>query len=280
MQDEEPTISYVQESDSFLKKTLVNLIETATGREKLTDIYRILRQEPFEITRFFRKGIELGNLKLVYNRYDEARIPGEGPLILIANHPFGIVDGLILCEVASRIRGDFRILLNNRLMKDDNLNRFFLPVDFDGNREATKRNLATRRAAQQFLEGGGTVIIFPSGGVATRWRFGMGPLEDYPWTTFTAKLVRQSRATVVPLYFQGENSFLFHFASSFGEAARLSLFIHEVRRQIGTTIRFTIGEPVPFEAMEHISSRRELTEFLKSKVAAMAVESSKPADSI
>ena len=276
MQDDEPTISYVQESDSFLKKHLVNLIEILTGREKLTDIYRILRQDPFEIPRFFKKGIELGNLELFYNRYDEQHIPGEGPLVFIANHPFGIVDGLILCELASRIRGDFRILLNNRLMKDDNLNQFFLPVDFDGTREATKRNLETRRTAQKFLEGGGTLIIFPAGGVATRWRFGMGPLEELPWTTFTAKIVRQSRATVVPLHFQGENSFLFHFASSLGESARLSLFIHEVSRQIGTTIRFTIGEPVPFEAMAHIDSRRELTRFLKDRVESMALEPSKP----
>ena len=276
MQNDAPTISYVQESDNFIKRNLVNLIEVATGRNQLTDIYRILREDPFEIALFLARGIELGRLDLDYNRHAETQIPKEGPLVFIANHPFGIVDGLILCELAARTRGDFRILLNNRLMEDDNLNQFFLPVDFDGTREATKRNVDTKKEAQRLLQEGGTLIIFPAGGVATRWQFGMGPLEDLPWTTFTAKIVRKSRATVVPLNFQGENSFLFHFASSLGESPRLSLFIREVTRQIGTTIRFTIGDPISYEDMEHIESRKELTRFLKDKVESMAVEPSKP----
>lgn len=277
MQKEEAaTISYVQASDTFLKRHLVNLIEVATGREKLTEIYRILRQDSFEIAPFLAKGIELGSLDLQYNRYAEQQIPKDGPLVFIANHPFGIVDGLILCELAARTRGDFRILLNNRLMKDENLNQYFLPVDFDGTREATRRNVETKKEAERMLQEGGTLIIFPAGGVATRWQFGMGSLEDLPWTTFAAKIVRKARATVVPLHFQGENSFLFHFASSFGEAPRLSLFIHEVVRQIDTTIRFTIGDPIPFEEMEHIESRKALTQFLKEKVESMSVEPPKP----
>ena len=276
MQDDAPTISYVQDSDHFIKRNLVNLIEVATGRNKLTEIYRILREDPFEIVPFLAKGIELGQLDLQYNRHAEQHIPKEGPLVFIANHPFGIVDGLILCELAARTRGDFRILLNNRLMKDENLNEFFLPVDFDGTREATKRNVETKQEAERLLKAGGTLIIFPAGGVATRWQFGMGPLEDLPWTTFTAKIVKNSKATVVPIHFQGENSFLFHFVSSLGESPRLSLFIHEVTRQIGTTIRFTIGDPITFDDMAHIESRKLLTGFLKEKVEGMAIEPSKP----
>ncbi len=272
----QPTISYVQASDNFVKRNLVNLIEVATGRNKLTEIYQQLRQETFDIAPFLGRGIELGKLHLDYNRQAEQQIPKEGPLVFIANHPFGIVDGLILCELAARTRGDFRILLNNRLMKDENLNEFFLPIDFDGTREATKRNVDTKREAERLLQTGGTLIIFPAGGVSTRWQFGMGPLEEFPWTTFTAKIVRKSAATVIPVHFQGENSLLFHFASSLGEAPRLSLFIHEVTRQIGTTIRFTIGEPILYEDMSHIESRKALTRFLKNKVDTMAAEPPRP----
>lgn len=271
-----PSLSYVQQSDHWLKRNLVNLIEVATGRDQLNDIYKRLREAPFEVPAFFTRAIELGGLNLQYNQFDEQLIPKTGPLVFIANHPFGIVDGLILCELAARIRGDFRILLNNRLCKDENLNQFFLPISFDGTRDAIKVNVETKRAAEKLLASGGTLIIFPAGGVATRWNFGMGTLEEFPWTTFTAKIVKKSRATVVPLYFHGENSPLFHAASSLCDAARMSLFIYEVTRQINSTISFTLGKPIPFHEIESIESRKALTNYLKEKTYALAEADPKP----
>ena len=263
-------ISYAQSTDSWLKRKVVNIVELATGRKKITDIYEQLKKEPFQIPKFFSKGIQLGQLSLKYNQEIEEQIPKSGPLVFVANHPFGIIDGLILCDIAARIRGDFRILLNNRLMKDEDLNRLFLPVDFDGTREATKRNVETKRSAQQILENGGTVIIFPSGSVATRWRFGLGPLQELPWSTFAAKIIMKSRATVVPVNFKGENSAAFHIASSISESARLSLFIREVTRRIGTTIEFKIGKPINYEEMEKLDDRKSVTEFLKEKVKGLS----------
>jgi len=267
-----PVLSYAQSSDPWLKQKMVNLLEVATGRNQITSIYEALKQEPFRASRFFSKGIELSRLTLDYNRENEDLIPERGPLVFVANHPFGIIDGLILCEIASRTRGDFRILLNNRLMKDDELNELFLPVDFDGTREATKKNVETKNIAQQVLDNGGTVIIFPSGGVATRWSFGLGPLEEFPWTTFAAKIIMKSEATVIPINFKGENSLYFHMASSISEAARLSLFIHEVTRRIGTTIEFRIGPPIIFSEIEKLGGRKEVTKFLRKKVDNLSFE--------
>ena len=264
--DQIDTISYAQSTDPWLKRKVVNFVELATGREKITHIYEQLKDEPFQIPKFFSKGIQLCQLCLKYNQEMESNIPKEGPLVFVANHPFGIIDGLILCEIAARIRGDFRILLNNRLMKDEELNKLFLPVDFDGTPEATKKNVKTKKDAQQILENGGTVIIFPSGGVATRWKFGLGPLEELPWSTFAAKIIMKSKASVVPVNFEGENSAAFHMASSISESARLSLFIREVTRRMGTTIEFKIGKPIPFKEMEQLEGRKSLTEFLKKKV--------------
>ena len=147
-----PKLSYAQDSDSWLKKKVVNFIEVASGRDRITAIYDDLKGEPFQIPRFFSRGIELGKLELSYNRAVERKIPQTGPLVFIANHPFGIIDGLILCEIASRLRGDFRILLNNRLMKDEDLNSLFLPIDFDGTPEAARKNVETKRDAQQVLD--------------------------------------------------------------------------------------------------------------------------------
>jgi putative hemolysin len=271
--DQIDTISYAQSTDPWLKRKVVNFVELATGREKITHIYEQLKDEPFQIPKFFSKGIQLSQLCLKYNQEMESNIPKEGPLVFVANHPFGIIDGLILCEIAARIRGDFRILLNNRLMKDEELNKLFLPVDFDGTPEATKKNVKTKKDAQQILENGGTVIIFPSGGVATRWKFGLGPLEELPWSTFAAKIIMKSKASVVPVNFEGENSAAFHMASSISESARLSLFIREVTRRMGTTIKFKIGNPIHFKEMEQLEGRKNLTEFLKKKVEELSSKS-------
>ena len=261
-----PKLSYVQDSDSWLKKKLVNMIELASGRDRITKIYDDLKREPFQIRRFFSRGIELGKLELSYNRAVEGEIPQTGPLVFIANHPFGIIDGLILCEIASRLRGSFKILLNSRLMKDSDLNDLFLPIDFDGTPEAARKNVESKRNAQRVLDHGGTIIIFPSGGVATRSHYGLGRLEEFPWTTFAAKIIMKAKATVVPVYFQGENSFSFHFASGFSEAARLSLFINEVTRRIGSTIEFTIGKPIPYPEIQEFDGRRAVTDYLKKRV--------------
>ena len=271
--DQIDTISYAQSTDPWVKRKLVNFVELATGREKITNIYEQLKDEPFQIPKFFSKGIQLSQLCLKYNQEMESNIPKEGPLVFVANHPFGIIDGLILCEIAARIRGDFRILLNNRLMKDEELNKLFLPVDFDGTPEATKKNVKTKKDAQQILENGGTVIIFPSRGVATRWKFGLGPLEELPWSTFAAKIIMKSKASVVPVNFEGENSAAFHMASSISESARLSLFIREVTRRMGTTIKFKIGNPIHFKEMEQLEGRKNLTEFLKKKVEELSSKS-------
>ena len=271
--DQIDTISYAQSTDPWLKRKVVNFVELASGREKITHIYEQLKDEPFQIPKFFSKGIQLCQLCLKYNQEMESNIPKEGPLVFVANHPFGIIDGLILCEIAARIRGDFRILLNNRLMKDEELNKLFLPVDFDGTPEATKKNVKTKKDAQQILENGGTVIIFPSGGVATRWKFGLGPLEELPWSTFAAKIIMKSKASVVPVNFEGENSAAFHMASSISESARLSLFIREVTRRMGTTIKFKIGNPIHFQEMEQLEGRKSLTEFLKKKVDELSSKS-------
>ena len=271
--DQIDTISYAQSTDPWLKRMVVNFVELATGREKITNIYEQLKDEPFQIPKFFSRGIQLSQLCLKYNQEMESNIPKEGPLVFVANHPFGIIDGLILCEIAARMRGDFRILLNNRLMKDEELNKLFLPVDFDGTPEATKKNVKTKKDAQQILENGGTVIIFPSGGVATRWKFGLGPLEELPWSTFAAKIIMKSKASVVPVNFEGENSVAFHMASSISESARLSLFIREVTRRMGTTIKFKIGNPIHFKEIEQLEGRKILTEFLKKKVDELSSKS-------
>ena len=170
----------------------------------------------------------------------------------------------MLCDLAMRCRGRFQILLNARLCKDDDLEPFFLPVDFNETREALATNIATKRAALATLKDNGTILIFPGGGVATASPRG-GRAEELPWTTFTAKLVHQSRATVIPVFFHGQNSRLFHVASAIGETARTAVLLFEARNKLGKRFRMTVGEPLGYDRLEGYGGRAELTRFLYQK---------------
>ncbi len=265
-----PVISYMQPDDPPLKRFLIDWTERISGRARIEAIHRQLHAEQLPFPDFFSRGLELAGVHVTANQNQERRIPREGPVVFIANHPFGVVDGAIMCELASRTRGDFKILLHARLCRDPKLEPLFLPVSFEENRDAIKINVETKRTAQRVLAEGGTVVIFPSGGVATRGRFGLGKLEDLPWSTFVGKIVAQSKATVVPVYFHGENRFLFHFVSAFSQTLRTALFLSEVVNKLGTSIRVSVGQPIKWSEMASIPNRKALTVYLKEQTFSLA----------
>ncbi len=256
-----PTISYVQPGDPWLRSRLISLLEILSGRRKVEKVYHQLKREPFEVERFFSRGLELADISYASDPLAEALIPREGPLVFIANHPFGVVDGTMLCDIAARTRGNFKILIHALLCRDNDLEPFFLPVDFSDSREARRRNIETKRDAVKVLQSGGTLLVFPGGGVSTTGRGGCGEFADLPWTTFTAKLIHQTEATVVPVFFHGRNSRLFHLASSISMTLRAALLLHEASNKIGNSFDVEIGAPIPYREIAHLG-RKELTRHL------------------
>ncbi|MEM8488736.1 MAG: lysophospholipid acyltransferase family protein, partial [Bacteroidota bacterium] len=198
-----------------------------------------------------------------------SQIPKEGPLVVIANHPFGVLDGLTICHLASRMRANFQILTNSVLCQDPALDPYLLPVSFDETREAMHMNINTKQEALKTLNSGGAVVIFPGGGISTAvsWR---GEVTDLEWKRFAAKLIQLSRATVIPIYFHGQNSRLFQFVSQFSLTLRLSLLLYEVNRMMGTTLQLEIGDPLPFAKLAPIKDRQALLDYLREHVYGLA----------
>jgi putative hemolysin len=262
----DPRISYVEPEHHWSRRALIGALERLSGRGALERIYQELKAEPFDVGNFFARALELGAIETEFTAGNEADIPADGPLVFVGNHPYGLVDGVIMCQLAARTRGEFRILLHARLCQDPDLAPYFLPVDFEETKTALKTNIATKRAALETLRRDGTIIIFPGGGVATA-PGGFGEARELPWSTFAAKLVHQSRATVVPVFFHGQNSRLFHLASAVSETLRTALLLFEARNKLGKRFSVSIGRPVPYEEMEALRSRPELTHFLHERIA-------------
>jgi len=264
-----PRVTYVEDSDNWPRRAVINAVELATGRTQVDSIYQALKAPKFDPQVFFAEALTHGNVTLNYDPLQLAKVPSNGPVVFVANHPFGIVDGLALCNLALACRNDFQILIHAILCQDSDLLPHFLPIDFTDHREARKTNILSKNVALESLENGVPILVFPSGGIATADRFGFGAVTDRPWTTFAAKLIQQSGATVIPCFFHGRNSRLFQIASHIAEPLRLALLLHEIVNKFDSTVTISIGDPMTPEAVEQAGSRTELTQTMHDTVWAL-----------
>ncbi len=262
-----PSLTYAKDDDSKLRRAVIKTLEVAFGRRKIERIYRDLKLTEFDLNTFFSQAIEHSNVKTQYRGKQPEDIKVDGPLILLANHPFGIIDGMIFCDLAVRIRGDFRIMINAVLCKDQELAPYFLPVDFEQNKQAMKTNIRSKQLAMECLSNDIPVLIFPSGMVSTAGKMGFGSVKDGEWTTFAAKLVKEAKATVLPVYFHGRNSRKFHVMSHIAEPLRMGMLLHEAVNKFGRNLDVTLGEPLTWNEELAKLSRKQLTEHLYRSVS-------------
>lgn len=269
-------LSYAAYFADPLKRRLVRAVERLSGQPKIQQLYDHYRADLSRDVPFFEAAIRLLDLDVQFSASKLALIPREGPLVVVANHPFGVLDGLIISWLISLRRSDFKVLTNSVLDGVPEARPYLLTVDFAGTRDAIEANVAMRKAALAHVKGGGCVVVFPSGGVATTPR-PFDPLAvDAEWKPFTAKLITQSRAPVTPIFFDGQNSRLFQIASHLSLELRLALVFREVRRRIGKTLRVEIGETLTPEMLEAAGKRKGLMEYLREQTYALAPDGKAP----
>lgn len=254
--------TYASPDDSLLKKGLIKSIELATGKPKLHRIYRKLQKSNYVKEKIWTEVVERLNIDLKMEIERLSNIPESGPLVVVANHPFGVLDGILICYLVSLRRSSFKILTNSVLCTAPEVEPYFLPINFAETREALRTNLESRNRATEELEKGGCVVVFPGGTVSTS-RTAFGDAEDPEWKPFTARLIIDAQADVVPIYFPGQNSRLFQIVSQFSTTLRLSLLLSEARRMIGKSVEITIGERIPFQKLADIKNRKKLVEHLR-----------------
>lgn len=256
-------ISYAHSAQSKGGRAMIRVLENATGRLRLIRRAAGYEHEVAAGRDFWEVMVERYGLSLQVEGGSLSNIPANGPLILIANHPYGILDGLTMGYILSKVRGDFRILANSVFRKAEELNRIILPITFEESREAQMQNIATRKISLDYLAQGGAIGIFPGGTVSTAAKPFSQPM-DPGWRNFTARMVAKSKATVVPIFFEGHNSRLFQLASHLHQNLRLALLIKEFRARVDEPVRVVVGEPIAQDRLDALAGDpKAMMDFLR-----------------
>lgn len=266
------TFSYASDEDSALKRLVIQVIERISGQPELKRLYLEHQNDPRPGESFWNAAVRKLELQVEFNREALSEIPREGPAIIVANHPFGVLDGIIACWLIAQIRDDFKILTNALLNRAEEIKPYLLPIDFEETKEALETNLRSRAESKALLESGGVLIIFPGGTVSTTPTVLARRAKDPEWKNFTARMILQGKAPVVPIFFAGQNSRLFQVASHVSMTLRLSLLFKEVHDRIGGPLQFRIGKRIPHEELKTFKDRKALMDFLRDRTYALDTE--------
>ena len=256
-------ISYAHSAETKSGRAMIRLMENTTGRLRLIKRADGYEQEVANGRDFWSVMLDRYGLSLDVVGGSLSNIPKDGPLILIANHPYGILDGMMMGYILQILRGDFRILAHHVFRKADELNRIILPISFAETKEAMKLNIETRKTALNYLSDGGAIGIFPGGTVSTAAKPFSTPL-DPGWRGFTARMVAKSDATVVPIFFDGTTSRLFQIASHLHCTLRMGLLTKDFKKRVDTPVRVVIGEPIGRDKLDPLAKDgKAMMEFLR-----------------
>ena len=238
-------ITYASSFDSTPAAFAIRMIERLTGRAAVLRMVRDFeRRGAPSGQRFWSAALDTMGIRVQTPPEQIARIPAAGPVVLVANHPHGLVDGMVLAEMIGRRRPDYRIVTRALLAGiDEAATSFMIPAPFPHDPDAREKFVEMRRSAMRRLETGGLVGLFPSGAVASSDTL-FGPPVEREWSVFTAQLIRRSGATVVPVFFPGSNSRAYQIAGRISATLRQGLLIHEVVASCHRPQRPVVGAPI------------------------------------
>ncbi len=237
------------------------LAEKLLSLDRLDALYGKARREGEEHF-FFENVLKQLGICCDYREQELARIPESGPVVIVSNHPFGLVEAPILAFLLSKRRRDVRFLANSLLSDIEILRDYLIPVDPFGGRETMRPNFRGMRGAIEWLRAGGLLVVFPAGEVSS-FRIPELRVSDPGWNQSIGRLIRIAGAQAVPVYFHGANSPGFHIAGFIHPRLRTALLPRELFDKSGRTIQVSIGTPVA--AHTPSLSNREFADYLRMR---------------
>ncbi|MGB7332793.1 MAG: GNAT family N-acyltransferase, partial [Terriglobales bacterium] len=225
----------------------------------------------------FRKEALLAEMKvrLEVQPADLERIPIKGPLVAVANHPFGVLDSVALAVLLSRVRPDVKILTNSLLEGISELHEHCIFVDPFYIPSSSEKNVKSLQQAMEWLHHGGALVVFPAGEVS-QWNVREAQVTDPPWSTVAARLVRKTGANALPVYFCGHNSATFQLLGLINPRLRTLFLLQEFLQQREKSVQIRIGKAIPSELIANLDNDEEATEYLRLRTYLLSYRGKKP----
>ena len=222
-----------------------------------------------------KKGLEfidsvIGELEVRFeiSPEDLKRIPQSGPFITVSNHPFGGIDGILLIRTLGEVRPDYKVLANFMLSKIRPIEEFFFPVNPFETRKGEKSSLKGLKLALNHLQDGNCLGVFPAGEVSS-YQSGLLGVADKKWQPSVVKLIKNAKVPVVPVYFDGTNSKLFHLLGLIHPLLRTIKLPSELFNKRNKVIRIRIGNPICVEEQEEFTDLNQYSRYLRAKTYAL-----------
>lgn len=249
-------------SGNVLSRLLMQIL----GLNKINKVYNQLNEKSG--LEFIDALLDHMQLQHIVDEADLERIPKTGPFIVVSNHPFGGIDGILLIKLFSRIRPDFRVMANFLLSKIEPIKDCFLPVNPFENRKNASSSYSGIKNSFVHLENGASLGIFPAGEVSTFYSDN-NQICDKQWQDSIIKFIKKAEVPVIPVYFKGSNSWLFHLLGRIHPTLRTAKLPSELLNKKNKKIRIRIGSPIPVKEQKKFTDISKYGRYLRARSYAL-----------
>lgn len=223
-----------------------------SGIAKMNEVYGEIRQlSGGEFIDAFLKKLQI-NIEIEGKGLD--KIPKKGAFVVVANHPYGMIDSLVLLHLIGQRRPDIKLFSNQLLAQADQIAPLLLSDPEEMEQEAMLH-----------LEAGGCVAVFPAGEVSS-FRVKDKGIADRAWNKSTIKLIRKVAVPVIPVYFEGGNSTLFQLLSMVSPKLQSAVIPWETLKMSHTTLPVRIGSPISMREQKKVSGADRFGRYLRARV--------------
>lgn len=248
----------------FTHKKYLILLKWIMKGAKLNHLNQLYKDQYSDCPDEFIENIfEVLEIRPEYLKKELESIPKQGSIIAYANHPMGILDGLLFIYLLRKRRTDIKILANDLLTRIEPLKDVLIPVDLYAGKEAAKKNVTGLKKMYSHLDEEGAVLIFPAGEVSTLYD---GRVQDKAWKTSVVKVMTKAKVPLIPVFFDGSNSFMFHMKGKIHQSWRTLSLASEMYNKQNAVLSVRIGKMITSESLSECVDLIDKSNYLRARI--------------